>query len=92
MARDSEWRQVWSVGDRVRVDIPDETDSRHHEFHGRHGTIIATIPDTETPTDAAPLQDEDFDSDGMVERFRVAFDDDGTGDFTATDLRPPITV
>jgi hypothetical protein len=30
------------VGDRVRVDIPDETDPDHH-LHGQHGEIITTI-------------------------------------------------
>lgn len=33
-----------SIGDRVRIDIPDETDPDHH-LHGRHGTVTNVIED-----------------------------------------------
>lgn len=28
-------------GDRVRIEIPDETDRDYNRLHGRHGEIIA---------------------------------------------------
>jgi ribosomal protein L21E len=30
-----------SEGDRVRIDIPDETDPDHALYHGEHGTVVA---------------------------------------------------
>ena len=70
----------YGVGDRVRIDIPDETDSDHRRYHGRHGTIIAVIPASpETPSG------ED------VVRFRVDLDAGSYADFSVRDLRPPIT-
>ena len=32
-------------GDRVRIDIPDETDPDHEQYHGQHGTVIKIISD-----------------------------------------------
>lgn len=35
----------FEVGDRVRVDIPDETDPDYGRLHGRHGKIVAILED-----------------------------------------------
>lgn len=32
-------------GDRVRIDIPDETDPDHDKYHGKHGTITEIFED-----------------------------------------------
>ena len=72
--------QEYDVGDRVRVDIPDETHADHDRYHGRHGTIIAVIPRGTDETD-----------DVTANRLRVDFDDSGYADFRVEDLRPPIT-
>ena len=32
-------------GDRVRIDIPDETDPDYSRLHGRHGEIVAILED-----------------------------------------------
>lgn len=34
----------FEVGDRVRVDIPDEAEPKHVRYHGKHGSIISVIP------------------------------------------------
>ena len=71
----------FSEGDRIRIDIPDETDLDHREYHGRHGRIVAVLSDeadvvTDDPRDAQP--------------YRVAFDTGEETDFRWHDLRPPI--
>jgi hypothetical protein len=33
------------VGDRVRIDIPDETDPDHERYHGEHGQIVDILED-----------------------------------------------
>ena len=71
----------WSRGDRVRVDIPDESDPRHRRHHGRHGRVIAIIQ--RTSPDAAS------DDPGWI-KYRVEFDDGGYADLHWYDLRPPI--
>lgn len=68
-------------GDRVRVDIPDETDPDHDEFHGEHGTVINVIEDA-----AGKATDDKRDS----RLFRVELDDGGTVDFRWRDRRSPI--
>lgn len=35
----------FKMGDRVRVDIPDETDPDHNRLHGLHGTVVEIIED-----------------------------------------------
>lgn len=68
-------------GERVRVDIPDETDPDHERFHGIHGTVIDVLTDN--------AGDETGDKrDGYI--FRVSFDDSDSADFRRKDLRPPI--
>lgn len=69
----------WSPGDRVRVDIPDETDPDHRRHHGRHGRVIATISSS-----------PDGDGDPEQVTYRVAFDGGGFADLRFFDLRPPI--
>lgn len=68
------------IGDRVRIDIPDETDPDHH-YHGEHGVVEEIIHD-----DAALLTGNEDDS----QLIRVNLDQGGTLDVRATDLRPPI--
>ncbi len=71
----------FSEGDRVRIDIPDETDLDHQEYHEEHGQVVAVLSD-------------DVDSLTADERdallYRVAFDSGGTADFRWRDLRPPL--
>lgn len=81
MPEDETTRIGWSTGERVRVDIPDETNPRHHRYHGRHGTIVAKIPPSNTNSDAYTAR----------KKCRVEFDTGGSGDFYATELRPPIS-
>ena len=33
------------VGDRVRIDLPDETDPDHDRYHGEHGQIVDAFED-----------------------------------------------
>jgi ribosomal protein L21E len=68
-------------GDRVRVDIPDETDADHDAFHGEHGTVVAILKD-----DAGMTTGDDRDN----ELFRVELDEGETIDFRQRDIRPPI--
>lgn len=35
----------FEVGDRVRIDIPDETNLDHERLHGRYGTVIEILED-----------------------------------------------
>jgi len=37
--------EQFTEGDRVRVDIPDETDPDHKQYHGEHGTVVASLED-----------------------------------------------
>lgn len=64
----------YDVGDRVRIDIPDETRPAH-KHHGKNGEVIAEIPAGEPDS---------------VDRFRVELDTGGTVDVGPQDLRPPI--
>ncbi|WP_323677687.1 hypothetical protein [Halorubellus sp. PRR65] len=72
--------EAYSSGDRVRLDIPDETDP-DHAYHGKHGEIIELLEDD------AGLETGDK-ADGII--YRVRLDDDTVLDFRAHDLRPPI--
>lgn len=73
--------QRFTSGDRVRVDIPDETDPDHNQYHGRHGAVIRVFKD-----DAAAETGDERDA----HIYRVSFDDGGTADFRWRDLRPPL--
>lgn len=68
------------VGDRVRIDIPDETDPDHH-YHGEHGTVKEIIHD-----DAALVTGDTDDS----QLIRIDLDQAGTIDLRHRDIRPPI--
>lgn len=68
------------VGDRVRIDIPEESDLDHESYHGRHGTVAATIDD-----DVGMVTGDERDS--ML--YRVELDSGETADFRWRDLRPP---
>lgn len=35
----------FAEGDRVRVDIPDETDPGHERYHGVHGAVTDVLED-----------------------------------------------
>ena len=72
--------QRFSEGDRVRVDIPDETDPDHERYHGVRGTIITVLED-----DADRATGDSRDS--LL--FRVELEDDDVEDFRWRDLRPP---
>ncbi|WP_370515553.1 hypothetical protein [Halorhabdus sp. CUG00001] len=71
----------FTQGDRVRVDIPDESDIDYEQFHGQHGTIVSILSD-----DAGTVTGGDQDS----QLYRVEFDSGETMDFRRHDLRPPI--
>jgi len=66
-------------GDRVRVDIPNETDPDYEQFHGRQGTVAAVLGD-----DAGQQTGEQRDS----HLFTVEFEDGTAHDFRWRDLRP----
>lgn len=67
-------------GNRVRIDIPDETDPDHH-LHGEHGRIVDIIED-----DAGVETGDERDS----TLYRIGIDDRGTVDARWRDLRPPL--
>ena len=71
---------AFSEGDRVRVDIPDETDPEQRAFHGRQGTVVETIADDAGAVTGDPR-------DGVL--YRVRFADGDEADFRWHDLRPP---
>lgn len=68
-------------GDRVRIDIPDETDPDHERYHGREGIV------TEVLSDDADMETGD-DRAGKI--YRVALDDGTVVDLRWRDLRPPL--
>jgi hypothetical protein len=69
-------------GDRVRVDIPDETDPDHDEFHGKHGTVVQVLSDEAGETTGSE-QDSEI--------YRIETENGQTRDFRARDLRLPIS-
>jgi ribosomal protein L21E len=73
--------QHFSEGDRVRVDIPDETDPDHEQYHGVHGHIVAVLTD-----DAEAVTGDERDD----HLYRVSLTSGETADFRWRDLRPPI--
>jgi ribosomal protein L21E len=73
--------QEFEVEDRVRIDIPDETDPDHAVYHGQHGEVVSVLAD-----DAAV---ETGDS-GDAKLYRVEFDSGDKADFRLRDLRPPL--
>lgn len=73
--------QRFTEGDRVRVDIPDDSDPDHDSFHGRHGTILQVLED-----DAGAVTGDE--REGSI--FRVGLENGETADFRWRDLRPPL--
>jgi len=69
----------FQVGDRVRIDIPDETDPDYNRLHGRYGNVIAVLTD-----DANAVTGDDRDA----VLYRVQFDDGTETDVRWRDLRP----
>jgi ribosomal protein L21E len=72
--------QRFSEGDRVRVDIPDETDPDHERYHGVRGMVVAVIND-----DAGRATGDERDT--LL--FRVELEEGSMEDFRWRDLRPP---
>ena len=70
----------FEAGDRVCIDIPDETDPDYSRLHGRHGEIIAILED-----DAGAVTGDDRDA----VLYRVQLDDGTKTDVRWRDLRPP---
>ena len=68
-------------GDRVRIDIPEESDPDHSRLHGQHGEIVDTIGD-----DAGEETGDERDS--LI--YRVELDDGRIEDVRWRDIRPPI--
>ncbi len=68
-------------GDRVRIDLPDETDPDHSRYHGKHGVIVTVLTD-----DAGAVTADERDS----QLYRVALENGEIVDFRWRDLRPPI--
>lgn len=69
----------FDTGDRVRIDIPDETDPDYDRLHGCRGTVVNIISD-----DAGAVTDDE--REGYL--FRVELDDGETVDVRWRDLRP----
>jgi len=72
--------QRLSKGDCVRVDIPDEADPDHDQYHGSHGKIVAVLTD-----DASAVTGDTRDE----QLYRVVLNSGKTVDFRWRDLRPP---
>lgn len=71
----------YHVGDRVRVDIPDETDPDHDQYHGEHGKVVEILED-----EAGTLTGDDRDS--VI--YRVQFSTGEELDLRHQSIRPPI--
>lgn len=69
----------YEEGDRVRIDIPDETDPDYGRFHGRHGEIVTILED-----DAGVVTGDTRDA----VLYRVQLEDGTKTDVRWRDLRP----
>lgn len=67
--------------DRVRIDIPDESDPDHDRFHGKHGQVTLVFEDAGAKV-TGDAQDDRL--------YRVELDSGETEDFRRRDLRPPL--
>ena len=67
-------------GDRIRIDIPDETDP-DHQYHGEHGVVVKTLSD-----DAGVETGDSRDS----RLYRIQLESGETIDVRWRDIRPPI--
>lgn len=71
--------QRFEIEDRVRIDIPDETDPDHERLHGTHGTVIRIFEDEAERETGDPR-------DSFI--YSVELDDGSTEQFRWRDLRP----
>ena len=71
----------YEIGDRVRIDIPDETDPDHDQYHGEHGRITDILED-----EAGTLTGDDRDS--II--YRIQFSKGEELDLRHQAIRPPI--
>ena len=71
----------FGIGDRVRIDIPDERDPDHERLHGKHGVLVGIISD-----DAGEISGDGRDS----KIYRIELDSGEEVDLRWRDLRPPI--
>lgn len=71
--------QRFTEGDRVRVDIPDNSDPDHDFYHGLHGTVVCVLED-----DAGAVTGDE--RGGAI--FRVELENGKSKDFRWRDLRP----
>lgn len=71
----------FSEGDRVRIDLPDESDPDHDRYHGAHGVIVQVLRD-----EAGDVTGDERDAD----TFRVDLDAGDGVDVRWRDLRQPI--
>ena len=69
----------FEIGDRVRIDIPDQTDPDHDRLHGRRGRVVDILED-----DAGQETSDQRDS----HLFNVELEDGTVEDFRWGDLRP----
>jgi len=69
----------YEEGDRVRIDIPDETDPDYDQLHGRYGEVIAILED-----DAGTVTGDTRDA----VLYRVQLEDGTETDVRWRDLRP----
>jgi len=71
----------FNVDDRVRIDIPDESDPDHDSYHGKHGRIVEILED-----EAGTLTGDERDS----TIYRVRFSNGEELDLRHRAIRPPI--
>ena len=69
----------FDTGDRVRIDIPDETDPDYQRLHDTRGTVVEILED-----DAEAVTGDS--REGYL--FRIKLDDGETVDVRWRDLRP----
>ena len=71
----------YDVGNRVRIDIPDETDPDHEQYHGKHGRIADILED-----EAGSLTGDEQDS--LI--YQIQLDNGDNIDVLYRAIRPPI--
>jgi len=71
----------FNVGDRIRIDIADESDPDHDRLHGQHGEVVEVIADDVGEETGDPRDSQ---------LYRVRLDGGDTVDVRWRDLRPPI--
>ena len=71
----------FSTGDTVRIDIPDETDPDHDQYHGEHGQIIDVVKGEITTITGEQIEET---------RYRIQLSDGEELELPAHAIRPPI--